>query len=116
MHILHIIGSLDPASGGPAAAALRLAAAQAELGHEVGIVAPHEPDAERRLEGAIARVPGRGRIRRIAPPGAERFFRLEPLLRRSAWNAIAAEADILHLHGVWEPMLLAAAAAARRAG
>jgi glycosyltransferase involved in cell wall biosynthesis len=116
MHILHIIGSLDPASGGPAAAALRLAAAQAELGHEVGIVAPREPDAERRLEGAIARVPGRGRIRRISPPGAERFFRLEPLLRRSAWNAIAAEADILHLHGVWEPMLLAAAAAARRAG
>ncbi len=116
MHILHVIGSLDPARGGPAAAALRLAAAQAELGHEVGIVAPREAEAETRIEGASARLPCRDKIRRIAAPGTEGTFPGGPLLRRAEWNAIVAEADILHLHGVWEPMLLAAAAAARRAG
>ncbi len=115
MHILHVIGSLDPATGGPAAVALRLAAAQAELGHRVGIVSPAEPDAEARLAGATLRLPGRGRIRRIVAPGTAARSPVATLFRRAEWDAALAGADIVHLHGIWEPMLAAAAAASRRA-
>src|SRR5215203_5928039 len=38
MKILHVIGSLDPAAGGPPAIAARLAAAQAGLGHDVTLL------------------------------------------------------------------------------
>lgn len=115
MRILHVIGSLDPARGGPAAVALRLAAAQYGAGHRVAIASPPEPAATARIAAAAKRIPDGAGVERLIAPGTERGA-LRTLLKRRAWDALVAGADILHLHGVWEPMLSAAASAARRAG
>ena len=38
MKIVHVITSMDPDKGGPQAVVMRLASAQASLGHEVHVV------------------------------------------------------------------------------
>ena len=43
LRILHVIGSLDPASGGPPSVVWRLSAAQAALGHSVTVIGPRDP-------------------------------------------------------------------------
>ncbi len=95
--------------------ALRLAAAQQAAGHRVLIVSPPEPRAATRIAAAAKRIPDGEAVERADAPGTE-HGPLRTLLKRTAWDDLVSRADILHLHGVWEPMLTAAAAAARRAG
>jgi hypothetical protein len=45
MRILHVIGTLDPASGGPAQVVVRLAAAQAAAGCQPAILTYDRPAA-----------------------------------------------------------------------
>ncbi|HMN97141.1 MAG TPA: glycosyltransferase [Phycisphaerales bacterium] len=127
MRILHVASTLDPAAGGPPVVAARLAAAQAAQGHAVTILtyapaaggaasergagtsAPASPRAL--LEG----IPGGADVRvALAHPRA-----LEGL--RGAGAAAAArplvgESDVVHLHGVWYPIVRVAAREAKRAG
>jgi glycosyltransferase involved in cell wall biosynthesis len=100
MRILHVISSLDPAIGGPPVVALNLAKAQAALGHDVQIAAEHVPPAQ--AKSAIV-IPRQG---------------LQAILGRPCAEIVAAvgHADVCHLHGVWEPLLLQTAKAARQAG
>src|SRR5438105_4158 len=120
MHIIHVIGSLDPASGGPPAVAARLAAAQAALGHEVTLLAYGDggPPAERLP--AYTAIPGFARVYlRLLPPASklERLFcragreAIRELLQGSAVSHAPAspKIDAVHIHGVWEPLLRAAA-------
>lgn len=113
MRILHVIDTLDPASGGPQTVVLRLAAAQAALGHEVGIVSHACGDAEARIAAAAAQVPGVEAVGRHRVPRGGRVERLLAPGARAACLDLFAGADMVHLHGVWEPIIRVAAAAAR---
>jgi len=116
MRIIHGIHTLDPDAGGPPLVASRLAAAQAAQGHEVSIVSYELSDAAAaRTRASLASVPGADavRLRSLAPPtGVERFW---PRVAASQLTEQIRAADVVHLHGVWEPILTALAAAARRA-
>ena len=112
MRIVHVISSLDPAAGGPPIVATRLAAAQAGLGHDVALIA-YEPSPAVRanIRRAMTGLPHADKlaIEYLPPPRG--------LSRVTASNARAAlrrraRADFFHLHGVWNPIIRAAAGAA----
>jgi glycosyltransferase involved in cell wall biosynthesis len=104
VNILHVIQSLDPAAGGPPVVAARLAVAQAKLGHGVAILAEAIVAADKL--GDLAGV-------RVIP--APSVSRLQAIAGRSGINAtqpIVCDFDVLHLHGVWDALLLVSARAA----
>ncbi len=118
MKIVHVIDFIDPIGGGPPQVVVRLAAAQAQQGHEVHVVAYAGPDAEsaERTQRQLATVPYVHllHLHVLSPPS-----RWELLFAGEAERLISrllADSDCLHLHGVWERMLHRAAAAARKAG
>jgi glycosyltransferase involved in cell wall biosynthesis len=113
MRILHVIRRLDPYEGGPPAVVSRLAAAQASMraagagnapgGHDVSVL--HHPAGSR--GPAFDAIPGFGLVKRHEIP--------EPKL--AAWlDANLKSFDVLHLHGVWDSILVTAASKARASG
>ncbi|HEY1378387.1 MAG TPA: glycosyltransferase [Gemmataceae bacterium] len=108
MNVLHVIETLDPAAGGPPVVAARLAAAQAKLGHAVTILAAEVAAADK-LGGLVGVrvVPGPTVTRWQAVVGRRAVDDMLPVVRGH---------DVVHLHGVWDPLLFAAARAARAAG
>ncbi|UNK40469.1 glycosyltransferase (plasmid) [Shinella sp. H4-D48] len=116
MKIVHVITSIDPDSGGPQAVVMRLAAAQASLGHDVRVVS----QADDRTLASVARlgatIPGFRQVvwNILPPPGtieAILCLKARPFLTR-----ILTDSEQVHLHGVWEPILACAAAIATRNG
>jgi glycosyltransferase involved in cell wall biosynthesis len=109
MKIVHIIQTMDPLSGGPPVVAGRLAEAQARLGHEVSILAGDNGGAVRTSMGSghPAIIPAR------ISPGVRAFF--DRSLREVLTSTISP-GTLLHLHGVWEPLLWVAAATAKKRG
>jgi glycosyltransferase involved in cell wall biosynthesis len=115
MKIVHVITSIDPVRGGPPQVAMRLAAAQTQLGHDVHVVAyGHDASSEERSRQQFAKIPHldeinlhllprAGRLERLTASRAHRF--LVQLLPGSNW---------LHLHGVWERILHRAANLAQK--
>ncbi|MBX7102696.1 MAG: glycosyltransferase [Gemmataceae bacterium] len=100
MRIVHVIASLDPAQGGPPVVARNLAAAQAGLGHDV------------RLAAEV--VVGTSSVPTITlPRHTASVLWQQPT---AAALDLVRNADVLHLHGIWEPVLLTVARAARSAG
>ncbi len=119
MRILHVISSLDPKLGGPPAVAARLAAAQAALGHDVSVLcySAYRPDQSHdRALAAISGVPHVGRVRVTALPPATGIERAVARSAAVAARGAVGNVDVMHLHGVWEPMLARVASAARRRG
>lgn len=115
MRILHVIASLDAATGGPPVVAAALASAQAALGHDVHLASYPLPPGATPAGPSDFRahaLPPTDVVERIWPRRATRWF---ADFLRSATSA-AKGADILHLHGVWEPVIPAAARTARAAG
>lgn len=104
MRILHAIGGLADYSGGPSSALVGLALAQAAKGDAVSIITGHrhgditsrEPDLRAALIDVL-RVPRRSLI-------AELFSRLPQAVGKKVLDA-----EVVHIHGVWEPFLLAIA-------
>lgn len=114
MKIIHVIGSFDPAKGGPQAVVVRLAAAQASLGHDVTIVSYSDDEVNHRALKATATIPDFDRVRTFLLPMPD--FR-EKLLGSRASRAMVPliqDADFVHMHGVWETNLLRAAMLCRR--
>jgi glycosyltransferase involved in cell wall biosynthesis len=94
--------------------AVRLAAAQAGLGHQVELVAYSEQADFQRVERQMAGVPHRSEVAVHTVPDPDR---VERLLARRAGRLLGARcrgADFVHLHGVWDPILKRAATVARR--
>jgi glycosyltransferase involved in cell wall biosynthesis len=116
MRILHAIISMDPAGGGPPIMAARLAAAQASLGCQTRIVSYQYPAAQRRIAAALQGIPGIAGVKLddLPPPSPmERLFAsgvghlVQPML---------ADVDLVHLHGVWDPLIYAVSRLAAKAG
>ena len=113
MKILHLVDTLDPAYGGPAVVAPSLAATQAAYGHEVFILTNTPRYAEADSKAQLALIPGIERVR-IQDFHAHRFWQKVFPLRSLIWLARFIDADtVVHLHGVWEPILWFAAWFAR---
>jgi glycosyltransferase involved in cell wall biosynthesis len=105
--IVHVIDNIDRNSGGPATVVRELAAAQARRGDRVAIVCERSDnmEADTGLAGRERSAPDVeciqvGKVGRIGQSTSliRALDRLEPVL--------------LHLHGVWDPIVMAAAAAA----
>ena len=114
MRVLHVIHSLDPRNGGLPRAAAGLAAAQTAAGAAAGILHYAGESDGRDQPHPFAEMQGFGAVTRLTlpPPGA-----LEHLGGQAAKRALAAFApDIVHLHGVWEPLLRHAGRWARDTG
>ena len=121
MRVLHVISSLDPRAGGPPMVISRLAAAQALLGHEVHVVcygvgpdaSGKDPNPE--IDQKLAVIPGWDRVRqhRLAPPTKLEWYTASRAAE--ALREIVSTMDVVHVHGVWDPILREAAAAARAA-
>ena len=114
MNIVHVIGSYDPAKGGPQAVVVRLAAAQAALGHEVTIVSYSDDEVSRRAVAATAAIPGFDRVRTLLLPMPDLRETLSGSAAAKAMEALLQATDFVHLHGVWETNLLRASMLCRR--
>ena len=116
MRICHVIQTIDPDAGGPATVVVRLASAQASLGHEVSIVSTERPERSEVISKAIGIVPGLEavQVERCVVDSPRQAFAYRPALERV--EQLLPSADAVHMHGVWEPILLRTAQAARRHG
>jgi glycosyltransferase involved in cell wall biosynthesis len=111
MRILHVISGLDPENGGPTFALIGLAEAQRRAGMDVRVLATWQitsgfPYAERlRAHGVPVTLIGQatGKLSR------------HPDLAAATDRALA-DADVVHIHALWEQIQHEAAIAARRRG
>jgi glycosyltransferase involved in cell wall biosynthesis len=100
MRIIHVYASLDPAQGGPPIVVENLTKAQINLGHDVRVAAEHVRETDSVPTLTLKRHTALNLIRRPNPEDI----------------GLVAWADVVHLHGVWEPILLSVACAARTVG
>lgn len=116
MKILHVLPNLDPSAGGLPSVAIRLAAAQARLGHEVGIACYRAADAQDRIAAEVAAVPAFDRVRlEYLAPLTMLECRLGMKTRRVI-GPVVRRYEIVHNHGVWDTLARLATSAARRLG
>lgn len=117
MNILHVIENLDPVKGGPSISCPSLAAAQSGLGHRVSLLYYGDPAHDSvELEVARETIVGFDSLERIVlrcDGLAELLLSTEV---RRYLSRHAGDYDFVHIHGVWRPMLLAAAQLCLRQG
>ena len=116
MKILHAIPSLDPATGGPPIVAASLAAAQTALGCPARIISYDFPEARQRIESVRESIPGMLQVRLDYLPPLTPMEHLRAAAARKLSRAAVSEVDVVHLHGVWDPMVRAVAMTAAQAG
>jgi glycosyltransferase involved in cell wall biosynthesis len=96
--------------------AVRLAAAQAALGCQTHVSAYQFPGSEARIEASLKTIPNFSLVHMDALPV---FTRPERFLATQAKQILAhsiPQFDLIHLHGVWDPLVQAAGTIARRVG
>ena len=115
MQILHVNESLDPKRGGPPAVMVRLAAAQAALGHQVTILCNDVPEAATRIRRFLATVPGFDRVRVVAAAEmSDAISRARAATAIAPAKALLKRTDVVHLHEVWLPIVRVVAMFAQR--
>ena len=114
MRIVHIIDTLNPAAGGPATVVARLAAAQASLGHMVTVLSYMDVAERAVVDKNLHSIPSVGKIRfeYLAAHGGMDWALV--MSAREALHRLVRGATVVHLHGVWEPLLKLGARYARR--
>ncbi len=105
MNILHVIRDLLPTTGGPVTAVQGIANAQSALGHNVAIATTYPTDNYKL----------KGNFKVHAYPSQYKSWCLSLGLAK-ALPRLIYEADIVHLHAIWEYPVLAAAKIARKLG
>lgn len=114
MKILHVIGSLDPAWGGPPVVAASLASAQAARGNQVGVLSVVAPE---RRALTISNYDSYPFFEQLDCQWQEKPLSSLAILLGNPDRDLAEQVkkyDFVHLHGIWEPLLWHAATAARR--
>lgn len=113
-----MIFGLSRSSGGPSSAAAGLAAAQAAAGLTVGVLTvarpPGDGEADNDLQPAGVHVTAVPPGRRGPWPGRAFADAVGAVVAGGTSAEQSGPADVVHLHGAWEPLLHAAAVAARR--
>lgn len=93
--------------------AAKLAAAQAGLGHQVTMFTTDIPSQREQTAAALAGIPGIDQVTMIRTPPPNSLERITGRQAKSQLNPLVDQVDVVHLHSVWESILLAAASAAR---
>lgn len=109
MKIVHVIETLDPSYGGPSVSAPSTAAAQAAHGHEVSIVFYYVGDTAETFRSLKENIPGIDQVNLIAIARETRQETIFASAAKAQLKTLIATADIVHLQGVWRPILLNAA-------
>lgn len=119
MRIVHVVNSMDPATGGPPAVAARLAAAQAAAvvpQGSVAIVSHESPGRQAQIDDSLKGIPSIQRVVLRHVPAELKFGVFVPRRTRELLRAQISNADVVHLHGVWDPLVWQASVEARRIG
>jgi len=114
MRILHVTYSLAADQGGPTMVTTRVAAAQAGLGHDVTILTRESAGKETELPTIAGSE--RVKIERIGrrsglPSVVAKVFGSDSLPRL---RELIARHDVVHIHNIWDPILIHAVNEARR--
>jgi len=107
---------MDPATGGPPAVVMRLAAAQAAMGLDIHTLAYGLRDAAPRLAKSVARVPLIEQVRQHYLPDLTLLERLLPLNAKRECHRLTAGVDLVHVHGIWDHLVRVACSTAQRNG
>ena len=105
MKITHVVHSLDPALGGLPAVPLRLATAQVRLGHSISLLTSDDSSSFKRFLDAHG-VSGAQAIRHLSGPRLSRWNTFSGLDATGALGRLLHGAEIVHLHGVWDSLLV----------
>lgn len=117
LRVVHAIGDLDPAGGGPPVVAACLAAAQAHLGCDVTILSYRTPEGGPRGDALMAETPHGDLVNLVSIESPGRYERLTGSGAAKAFARLADDGvDVLHTHGMWEPMMPACCSVARKRG
>lgn len=103
MRILHVIDSLNPRMGGLPKAALSLALAQSGQGAEVALTYYSTAELEEEIVQHYRFLPGFDSLRRLPILSVDRWDWLTGRPARRRFQE--ARPDVLHTHGLWEPIL-----------
>lgn len=109
MRVLHVISSIDPRAGGPSTALEDLAIAQLAVGLDVRVLATFDRDHDNSIEQSLR---SRGVKVQVVGPSQGRLKRHPQLAQTVA--AAVADADVVHIHALWEEIQHQAALAARK--
>ncbi len=115
MKIVHVIASIDPGHGGVQAVAMRIAAAQCGLGLDVHIVSYADASVRAQVMEIGRSIPNFSGIHWHLLPTAGTVERLFCLRGRKALRRALEGAGFVHIHGVWEALLVHASKLARAA-
>jgi glycosyltransferase involved in cell wall biosynthesis len=116
MRILHVINSLNPSSGGPTTACASLAAGQALLGHDVAVFGYRHVPSEADIRVQLSGIRGISALEFLLQPVPSKLERLLSSQAGAVAETLVGRCDVVHLHGLWEPLLLRVASACRREG
>src|SRR5258708_4991570 len=109
MRIIHYLYRIRLSDGGVVRAMLDMATAMARAGEDVTVITFDAADVPWKPGAAgvprVITLPPRGRFRGLVDPSVGRF--LEPIVR---------QADIIHLHDLWDPIQVPLIRIARRLG
>ncbi len=113
MKILHVVHGLAPEIGGPGMIAVNLAAAQAGLGNDVTVLGNYEPRDQIDFTHSHRETPHFEKIRIRNTADLSPREHLVPLKGAQCCKQLIDPDTLVHLHGVWDPLLLFAARLAR---
>lgn len=116
MRIIHVVDSMDPATGGPPSVIARLAAAQANAGHSVMIFCRGSLGIDVRNHSAFTNIPNINLVTWHFCPAGGVTDKYLAFTASRALRALLKPQDILHLHGVWCAIVGMAARVAREYG
>jgi glycosyltransferase involved in cell wall biosynthesis len=111
MRILHVISSLDRKAGGPPVALAGLARAQAKLDVSVSVVSTFAAGADMSLADELRSA---GVEVTLIGPAKGKFQRHDEIV--TTLSSLIAQADVVHIHTLWEEIQHQAATIARRRG
>lgn len=114
LRVAHVASSVAPTVGGPATVIARMAAAQAALGHDVTIISTLAPEDREMFQIAARCIPHFDKVRLLLAPWPTSLSNRMGLRAVPIFEALFPYVDVVHLHGVWEPILLQASRVARR--
>lgn len=113
MKLLHVIADIDPANGGPQSVVIHLAAAQTRSEAGVTIASYSSSGIGNRAKDGI---PGAEMVAIASLHTESPVGRFTASAAATGLAPLVRSADFVHLHGVWEPLLLQAGRLAERYG
>jgi glycosyltransferase involved in cell wall biosynthesis len=105
---------MNPSQGGPPSAVAGLAAAQASIGHDVKIFFLESYDEREVLQQSLLNIPGFDKVTLVSCLKRGVFDEITCFSSKKHLESVIYDANIVHIHGMWRPILRAAAKIAKK--